>query len=49
MTQDLRALEAMARRQAALTEDARAKAALLEIAEEYRARAEHRERELPHS
>ncbi|WP_407186708.1 hypothetical protein [Bradyrhizobium centrosematis] len=38
MTDDLRHLEAVARRQAALTDEPRAKAALLEIAEEYRER-----------
>ena len=45
MDDSLRQLEATARRQAALTTDARTKAALVEIAEEYRARAEYTERE----
>lgn len=43
MKRELRSLEQQARRQAALSADERTKAALLEIAEEYRLRADNLE------
>ncbi|WP_155248632.1 hypothetical protein [Bradyrhizobium japonicum] len=43
MLDHLRHLEALARRQAALTGDMRTKFALLELADEYRTRIEHLE------
>lgn len=47
MLDHLRHLEALARRQAALICDRRTKLALLELADEYRARIEHLEQTAP--